>query len=169
MRTARQILLSPLIAVLGYGADGQPDVSPSASSAKLPPCANAGPAVSIPSEFPDTFPLPPGTIITSSSSSETGGFRLEGFIPMDLKSAVAYFVKALRSAGYRLGDGEEEQGEAESRFSGNGCGGRFKLRSLRDCPGVVTLKIILFKPSPAQTPAGSARATVFGNHAENLT
>jgi hypothetical protein len=154
MRTARQILLSLLIAVLGYGANGQPDVSPSASSAKLPPCANAGSAVSIPSEFPNTFPLPPGTIITSSSISEAGGIRLEGFIPMELKATVSFFVKALPSAGYRLGEGEAEPGEAESRFSGNGCGGRFKLRSLRDCPGVVALKIMLFKPSPAQTPAG---------------
>jgi hypothetical protein len=148
MRSARQILLSSLIAVLGYGAGGQPEVSPGTPSPKLPPCANAGPAVSIPSEFPKTFPLPPGTIITSSS--EAGGIRLEGFIPMDLKGAVTHFVKALPSAGYRLGNGEQEQAEAESRFSGNGYGGYFKLRSLRDCPRVVTLKIIVFKPSPAR-------------------
>jgi hypothetical protein len=106
----------------------------------LPPCAEAGPPVTVPPEFPTSFPLPPGTVITAS---RRGGptIVLEGFIPMELKEATRFFVQKLPDAGFRLGRGEAERGEAESRFGGNGVAGFFKVRSIADCPRALELTI----------------------------
>ena len=130
--------------------------TPTATAAPtLPPCAQAGPAVTPPPQFPKNFPLPPGTVFTGSRSAQQA-IVLEGFIPMELPQATRFFLQNLTAAGYRLGRGEAEQGEAEDRFVGNGIIGFFRLRSIRDCPGalqlVITMQPMPSTPSPTPQP-----------------
>jgi hypothetical protein len=106
----------------------------------LPPCAKAGPAVTLPPEFPTSFPLPPGTVITASRHAGPT-VVLEGFIPMELNQVTRFFVQKLPEAGFRLGRGEVERSEAESRFGGNGVAGFFKIRSIEGCPGALQFMI----------------------------
>ena len=106
----------------------------------LPPCAQAGPPVSLPSEFPKNFPLPPGTVITASRG-EGPTVILKGFVPMELREATRFFVQNLPTAGFRLGRGDVEPAEAESRFGGNGVVGFFKLRSIENCPHALEFTI----------------------------
>ena len=124
--------------------------SPGSSAApepSLPPCAQAGPAVSIPAEFPKDFPLPPGTVITATR--EVGpAIVLDGFVPMELPKATRFFLQKLTAAGFRLGRGEAERGEAEDRFFGKGVIGSFRLRSIEQCPGALQLMITV-QPAPA--------------------
>jgi hypothetical protein len=139
-------------------------VSPSATEAPastLPPCAHAGAPVAIPPEFPKNFPLPPGTVITATRRADPATV-LEGLIPMELPKATRFFLQNLTAAGYRLGRGEAERGEAEDRFFGNGVIGFFRLRSMRDCPGALELAITVQPmpgtPSPSPEPKSSASA-----------
>lgn len=106
----------------------------------LPPCAKAGPPVSLSPEFPQNFPLPPGTVITVSRRDEPA-LVVQGFIPMELKEATRFFVQKLPAAGFHLGRGEVEQSEAEARFGGKGVVGLFKLQIIEDCPRALELTI----------------------------
>jgi hypothetical protein len=126
------------------GASPSPAQTPATT---LPPCAQAGPPVSLPPEFPKSFPLPPGTVITASRHAGPT-IVLEGFIPMELKQATRFFVQNLPAAGFRLGRGEAERNEAESRFGGNGVVGFFKVRSIADCPGALELRIRVSEYKP---------------------
>jgi hypothetical protein len=128
-------------------------VSPSpteAPASTLPPCAHAGAPVAIPPEFPKNFPLPPGTMITATRRAGAATV-LEGLIPMELPKATRFFLQNLTAAGYRLGRGEAERGEAEDRFFGNGMIGFFRLRSMRDCPGALQLAITVSEYKPPST------------------
>ena len=122
---------------LTRGASPGPAASPAPT---LPACAQAGPPVRLPPEFPKSFPLPPGTVITAGRHAGPT-IVLEGFIPMELKEATRFFVQKLPDAGFRLGRGEAERGEAESRFGGNGVAGFFKVRSIEGCPGALQFTI----------------------------
>lgn len=77
----------------------------------------------------------------------------EGFVPMELPQATRFFVQNLTAAGFRLGRGEAERGEAESRFGGNGIIGFFRLRNMRDCPGALQLAITVSEYKPLPTPS----------------
>ena len=60
---------------------------------------------------------------------------------MELPQATRFFLKNLTAAGYRLGRGEAERGEAEDRFTGNGVVGFFRVRSIEGCPGALEFTI----------------------------
>ena len=116
-----------------------------ASSPALLPCAKTGPAITLPSEFPTSFPLPPGTVITSSQRTERGIIVVDGFIPMEFKNVVAFFQSRLPTAGYQLMQGDAEMDEAESSFSGQGLQGKWKVRGILNCPNAVALSIAVWR------------------------
>ena len=140
-----QWLLAAQLALVLAGCGGSKVPTASAPATGLPPCANAGPAVSVPSEFPNSFPLPPGTVITSSQRSQTGVIVVGGFIPMEFKKIVAFFQRELPAAGYQLLEGDAEMDEAESTFSGRGFRGKWKVNGILNCQGAVTLTIAVSK------------------------
>jgi hypothetical protein len=99
----------------------------------------------LPAEFPHSFPLPPGTVITSSQRSDRGAIVIGGLIPLEFKDAIAFFQTKLPAAGYQLLEGDAEIDEAESTFSGQGFHGKWKVNGILNCPGAVTLAISLSK------------------------
>ena len=110
---------------------------------ELPACAEVGPAISLPAEFPPNFPLPPGTVIHASRNTEEGVLIVDAVMPVSLQAAADFFLRELPTAGFLLGFGDSEFDEAESAFSGNGYDGHFKVHSILDCPGAVTLTLAL--------------------------
>lgn len=141
-----QLMLAAMLVAMITGCGGSKEPAVSAPTTSLPPCAKAGPAVSLPSEFPNSFPLPPGTVITSSQRTERGVTVVGGFIPMEFKNGVSFFQSKLPDAGYQLLEGDAEMDEAESTFSGHGFHGKWKVNGILNCPGAVTLAIAVSKP-----------------------
>lgn len=141
----RQLTLGVMLIAMITSCGGSKESRISTPTANLPPCAKAGPAVSLPSEFPNNFPLPPGTLITSSHRTERGVNVVGGFIPMEFKNVVAFFQSKLPAAGYQLLEGDAEMDEAESTFSGHGFHGKWKINGILNCPGAVTLTIAMSK------------------------
>ena len=112
----------------------------------MPPCAGAGRAVKLPSGFPETFPLQPGTVVTSARR-EAAGAVIDAVVPNDLKSAKQFISRELPRAGYKLSGGEAEANEAETDFTGHGVTGRLKVRKIEGCAGAVTLTVGVVKAS----------------------
>ena len=73
---------------------------------------------------------------------------VQGYVPMELGQAVRFFIDKFPPAGFVLGRGETEEGEAEAPFRGNGIMGGFKLRISRDCPGWLELVMSLQEMPP---------------------
>ena len=120
--------------------------TPAPEGGKAVPCARAEKRVELPAEFPKDVPLPPGTAVTSAQRTENR-LLVQGFIPMDLRDGARFFIEKIPAAGFQLGRGESEEGEAEAPFRGNGITGVFKLRTSRDCPGWLEL-VMIVQPMP---------------------
>lgn len=59
-----------------------------------------------------------------------------------MKPARDYFQEQMPKAGYELGEGDAEEAEAETNFSGHGLEGHLKLRSIEGCNGASSLDIV---------------------------
>lgn len=135
--------LVSLLVPLGCGGGGEPTNDGPAPS--IPPCAKAGEAIPRPDELPADFPLPPGTVITSSATPYPGQLLIGAVIPGELGDTASFFSTQLPAAGYEVGRGDSEQGESEAPFTGNGFRGKWKVNGIADCPGAVTLTLVLIE------------------------
>jgi len=130
------------VLISGCGGSQGPPLSPVAS---LPACAKAGSAVTLPPDFPRSFPLPPGTVVTLSQPTDKGAIFISGFIPLNFKEAIAFWQSKLPAAGYQPLEGDAEMDEAESIFAGEGFRGKWKINGLLNCPGAVSFAVSLSK------------------------
>lgn len=125
----RALLLGGALALAGCGGGG--------SKQALPQCAPPAGKVARPA-----LPLPAGTVV--HASHREGAFRVfEAFVPGTLEDARDFFEQHLPDAGYRLGEGDAEEHEAETAFAGRGAEGRLKLHDLSGCRGAVSLELAL--------------------------
>jgi hypothetical protein len=127
----------------GGDGDSSPPRSDNAAPPAVPACAKAGSTIPRPPDLPADFPLPPGTVITSSQNPHPGQLLIGGVIPADLRGAAVFFSDELPARGYELGLGDSEQGEAEAPFSGHGLRGKWKVNGILNCPSAVTLTLVL--------------------------
>ena len=95
----------------------------------LAPCTLPTVTVTLPADFPESFQMPPETVIFASQRVNQR-IVLDGFVPMDFPEASRFFLQKLLASGYRLGESEVEMGEAEGRFAGHGVTGFFKVRAI---------------------------------------
>lgn len=119
-----------------------------ASPGMLPGCAGTGARIERPSDFPASFPLPPGTVMTSEERRSGGRLIVHMLAPSDAKAVARFFERELPTAGFRLTGGESEPGEAEANYEGSGYIGRWKVQDVDGCPGAVSLDVLV-------APAGS--------------
>lgn len=129
----------------GCGGDNgdSSSAAPDGDPPKVPACAKVGSTISRPRDLPADFPLPPGTVITSSQNPHPGQLLIAGVIPTDLRGAAVFFTDELPARGYQLGRGDAEQGEAEAPFSGHGFRGKWKVNGILNCANAVTLTLVL--------------------------
>jgi hypothetical protein len=105
-------------------------------------CAGPSSQVPLPRAFPRRFPLPEGGVLTHVGR-EAGSTLVEGYVPgRSLGEVRDAFRRDLPAAGYRLGEGDAEEHEAETEFSGRGYAGHLKLRD-DVCSGAVTFGVAL--------------------------
>jgi hypothetical protein len=124
-------------------AESPAATSSALTSDTLPSCAGANTRIERPADFPARFPLPPGTVITSEERRSGGRIILHTFVPSDIRPVAQFFEKELPAAGYRQSGGESEPGEAEANFEDANLKGRWRVRSINDCPGAVSLDVLV--------------------------
>ena len=108
----------------------------------LPGCAPAATPVALPDRFPAGFPLPAGSVVREARD-DGKTINVEAVVPGAIRDVADRLLQALPGAGYELGEGDSEEHEAESHFSGNGFDGFFKLNTVGDCDGANTLALVL--------------------------
>jgi hypothetical protein len=131
-----------LVVPLGCGGGNG---SSAGDPALVPACAKTGERVTRPDELPSGFPLPPGTVITSSATPYPGQLLIGGVIPVDIQKAAEFFVDELPRAGYEPGPGDSEQGEAEAPFTGQGVRGKWKVNGILNCSNAVILTLVVIE------------------------
>lgn len=141
-RSWGRVALVATLTLAGCGGGARPDVSGARAAGSLPACVKAGDALARPEGFPVSLPLPDGTLITAHDNG-VKRVALSGYVPMPLRDAAAWMSRQLPSAGYRNGEGDAEQDEAESVFTGHGYQGKWKLNALDACAGAVAIQVSL--------------------------
>jgi hypothetical protein len=147
MRTGGPALLRPLLVVSLFAAAaiaaslavGSRALGQTSRAAALPACAHAGRALALPPGLA-RFPLPAGSVV-DRRVSKYGYTIFTGHVPGAINPVRDFFVYRLPPAGYRLGQGDSEAGEAEAAYSGHGVHGRYKVRQLAGCPGALSLQL----------------------------
>ena len=144
------------VLLVGCGGPAQPGASqnirpaaaPVQSAAQttngLPACARADTTIPMPPEFPASFPLPPGTIVTAKEDRIGRRLIIKTVVPaLDVRGLALFLERELPKAGFTSMYGESEPGEAESSYEGNGYKGRWVANSIQDCPEAITLIILV--------------------------
>jgi hypothetical protein len=110
-----------------------------ASSDSLPSCAKGRPVRS--GDFPAGFPVPRGTVVTSRYR-QSGARVVQGYSAGGLDSVRDFFHRQLPAKGFELGEGDAEEDEAETDFSGAGTKGHLKLNEDSSCEGAVRVAVV---------------------------
>jgi hypothetical protein len=131
-------LALPLVACGGDDGDG-----PAASGSTIPPCTAKAPGVDRPDGFPDDLPLPSSFIATGAESRSGGRLVVDGVATDSFETTLHFLQRELPKAGYRLTEGEVEEHDAESNFSGHGLRGRWAIRVADGCPDRTTLEVVV--------------------------
>jgi hypothetical protein len=99
-------------------------------------CPADAKAVDVPSDF--SAPLPQGTVVVAVDERDDGRTVLTGVVPAAEPDVLADLQQAYPAAGITLTEGETEERDAESNFTGGGLTGRWGIRALEDCSPVAT-------------------------------
>jgi hypothetical protein len=63
----------------------------------------------------------------------------------ELDELAQFFSARLPEAGYRLGIGDSEAGEAEAPFTGHGYRGKWKVNVVPTCPGTILVTLVVIR------------------------
>jgi hypothetical protein len=98
------------------------------------------PADATPVDVPGDLaaPLPQGTIVVAVDERDDGRTVLTGVVPAAEPDVLADLQQAYSAAGITLTEGETEERDAESNFTGSGLTGRWGIRALEDCTPAAT-------------------------------
>ena len=98
------------------------------------------PAEATPVDVPSdgTAPLPHGTVVVAVDERDDGRTVLTGVVPAAEPDVLAELQQAYPAAGLTLSEGETEERDAESNFTGSGVTGRWGIRALEDCSPAAT-------------------------------
>ena len=94
-------------------------------------CPADATAVPVPSGF--SAPLPDGTVVVAAQQRPDGRTVVTGVVPAAEKQVLAQLQQKYPAAGLQLSQGETEERDAESNFSGGGQTGRWGIRVLPGC------------------------------------
>jgi hypothetical protein len=137
--TAALLLLS-VAACDGGTADGSAAASPSSSEAgegaeqsgtpQTVDCPGKATAVDLPEGFP--APLPKDAVVVAVQKRDDGRTVVTAVVPAAEPDVLADLQAAYPAAGLTLAEGETEERDAESNFTGD-VTGRWGIRELTDC------------------------------------
>jgi hypothetical protein len=132
-----------LLAVASCGGDdGDGDAQATAGST-IPTCTAKAPGAERPEGFPRSLPLPTSFVVTGGEPRSGGRLVLDGVASDDFETTLHFLQRELPKAGYRLTEGEVEEHDAESNFSGHGLRGRWAIRVADGCPDRTTVEVVV--------------------------
>ena len=138
-----------LAAVAGCGADEmetamkEPAASGSTQAAIV--CAKDAKAVDLPASFPAEATVPEGYVVTGTEARSAGRTIVTAVSPKPFKETLAEMQKAYSSRGWSPSEGEVEERDAESNFSGHQLRGRWAIRQIPDCPESTSVSVLVGK------------------------
>jgi hypothetical protein len=108
-------------------------------------CSSAAKSVALPSGLPASFPMPPGTVVTSADDRGDAGFVVSGVTPTAFTDVLAALQNDLPAKGFTLKDGETEPHDAESDWTSAGYDGRWAIREIPQCQGDTAVSVVARK------------------------
>ena len=93
-------------------------------------CPGQATAVDLPADFP--APLPEGAVVVAVDERDDGRTVVTAVVPAAEPDVLADLQAAYPAAGLTLTEGETEERDAESNFTGS-ASGRWGIRELADC------------------------------------
>ena len=99
-------------------------------------CPADAKAVDLPEGFP--APLPEGAIVVAVQKRDDDRTVVTAVVPSAEPDVLAGLQSAYSDAGLTLTEGETEERDAESNFTGDGVTGRWGIRELTDCSDPAT-------------------------------
>jgi len=152
---ARRLLPAIGAVVLIAGCGGQGSESSGKTSSESDAGEQTGtvktvdcPADATPVDLPAGFsaPLPQGTVVVDVRKASEQRTVVTGVVPSAEKDVLADLQQAYKSSGLTLAEGETEEHDAESNFTGSGVKGRWGIRELANCSPVATRIDVVVAP-----------------------
>jgi hypothetical protein len=114
-----------------------------ASGAPAPVCVDEAPSdEQVPDGFPADFPMPDGSVVYASEERSGGRTIVYAVVDADVKAVLEQLQKGLPGAGYELTEGEVEERDAESNWTGKGYTGRWAIREVAGCPEQTSVTVL---------------------------
>jgi hypothetical protein len=126
------------------GEDSDADAGKQVGTVQTVDCPADATAVELPSGF--SAPLPQGTVVVDVRKASEQRTVVTGVVPSAEKDVLDDLHQAYSSAGLTLTEGETEERDAESNFTGNGVKGRWGIRELTNCSPVATRIDVVVAP-----------------------
>jgi hypothetical protein len=115
------------------------------ASASTAVCVKDAKAVSLPTGFPATFPLPAGMVVTSAEDRGSGGLVVSGVAATAFKEVLKGLQTNLPAKGFTPKNGETEPHDAESDWSSADYDGRWAIRELSQCGAQTLVSVVARK------------------------
>lgn len=115
------------------------------ASASTAVCAKDAKAVALPAGFPEAFPLPAGTVVTSAEDRGTSGLVMQGVTVTGFKDVLKGLQTDLPAKGFTPKNGETEPRDAESDWSSADYDGRWAIRELSQCGSQTLVSVVARK------------------------
>jgi hypothetical protein len=127
------------------GESSDADAGEQVGTVKTVDCPADATPVDLPSGF--SAPLPQGTVVVDVRKASEQRTVVTGVVPSAEKDVLDQLHQAYASAGLTLTEGETEERDAESNFTGGGMKGRWGIRELTNCSPVATRIDVVVAPS----------------------
>ena len=147
MRLLVAFALTASVALTGCGG-GESDAEKLAekqlanSGAPTPVCVEQAGEASVPASFPTQFPLPEGSKVYASEERSGGRTIVYAVVDRDVKAVLKQLQTDVPAAGFKLTEGEVEERDAESNWTGNGYTGRWAIREVASCTSQTSVTVL---------------------------
>jgi hypothetical protein len=118
------------------------------SGAPTPVCVDEATAAGIkgmPVAFPTSFPMPEGSVVYATQERSEGRTIVYAVVDSDVKTVLRGLQTALPKAGFTPKEGEVEEHDAESNWTGNGYTGRWAIREVAGCTEQTSVTVLSAK------------------------
>ena len=130
----------------GCGGESEPEAAAeeqlAAGGAPTPVCVEEARGAEVPDSFPADFPLPDGAVVYGAEHRDQGRTIVYAVVDRGVKDVLAQLQESVPAAGFELTEGEVEERDAESSWTGNGWTGRWAIREVAGCPDQTSVTVL---------------------------
>ena len=135
-----------LLATAAVSGCGSADKEAADQAAKLQTtCAKDAKPVDLPADFPASAKLPKAYVVNAVDTRDGGRTVVSAVSPHPFKQTLKEMQATYSASGWKLSEGEVEEADAESNFSGNAIIGRWAIRAITVCEGNTGVSLVIAK------------------------